>query len=65
MAFGVGGGENSPKMEERDRPPSIHQDVDKVEKKLLVRLQRLKALALGLGILWGEVLLGMTLCSAT
>lgn len=58
------GGETAPRWR-KEIAPSIHQDVDKVETKLLVRLQRLKALALGLGILWGEVLWGMTLCSAT
>lgn len=44
-------------------PTLIHQRVDKVKKKLPVWLQRFKAPVLDLGILWGKVLLGMTLCS--
>ena len=59
----LAGGKTAPRWR-KEIAPSIHQDVDKVEKKLLMRLQRLKALALDLGILWGEVLLDMTLCSA-
>lgn len=43
----------------------VQQGLTKVERKLPVRLQRLKALVLDLGILWGEVLLGMTLCRAS
>lgn len=45
--------------------PPIQQEVVKGERKLPVRLQRLKALVLDLEVLWGEVLLGMTQCSAT
>lgn len=63
MEWVLGSWNTSPKWMKR-APPPLHQGADEVEEKVPVRWQRLKTLVLDLVILWGEALLGRSLCSA-